>query len=415
MAALGPDGASHEGVGYWEYGVEYLLKFMDLARELLETDLYQHEWWKQTAAYAQYLTLPRKAWTRGNCIVDLADCPRGHWYGPEYLLRGLARAFGDGHAQWLAQQAEEADVTSPGAAWLNLVWLDPAVAPRAPAELPTLRHFADMGIVSARSDWSGDESQVVFKCGPFIGHEAVQAFGYDPGGGHVHPDANHFVVFAQGEWLVRDDGYRAKWTGQHNSLLVDGQGQLGEGRMWFDGSQLLRVKARPRILRVESNPQFDYMAGDAKEAYPKALGLRRCVRHLFFLKPDALIVCDDVAVDQSRDLELRFHPENPLTGREGRAFLFQTKRSALRLEPLTPDQAEITAENVAAADRHGDSTQQMFAVRMRHKGQEWRNAVALTWSSAGKEPPKVTLTQKEDAWLFSAGERTAQLDWRERE
>ena len=32
MAALGPDGASHEGVGYWEYGVEYMLKFMDLAR-----------------------------------------------------------------------------------------------------------------------------------------------------------------------------------------------------------------------------------------------------------------------------------------------------------------------------------------------------------------------------------------------
>ena len=27
MTALGPDGASHEGVGYWEYGVEYMLKF----------------------------------------------------------------------------------------------------------------------------------------------------------------------------------------------------------------------------------------------------------------------------------------------------------------------------------------------------------------------------------------------------
>mgnify|MGYP000452871547 CR=1 FL=1 len=33
MDALGDDGASHEGVGYWEYGVEYLLKFMHLARQ----------------------------------------------------------------------------------------------------------------------------------------------------------------------------------------------------------------------------------------------------------------------------------------------------------------------------------------------------------------------------------------------
>lgn len=29
MDALGDDGASHEGVGYWEYGVEYMLKLSD--------------------------------------------------------------------------------------------------------------------------------------------------------------------------------------------------------------------------------------------------------------------------------------------------------------------------------------------------------------------------------------------------
>jgi hypothetical protein len=82
-----------------------------------------------------------------------------------------------------------------------------------------LRHFEDLGIVSARSDWSGDESLLVFKCGPFLGHKAVGEFSFDPGGGHVHPDANHFVLFGAGEWLIRDDGYHAKWTGQHNTLL----------------------------------------------------------------------------------------------------------------------------------------------------------------------------------------------------
>ena len=87
MAALGPDGASHEGIGYWEYGVEYLLKFMELSRTLLGTDLSQNDWWRNTARYALYLTLPRAAWTRSRCVVDLADCPRGHWYGPDYLLR----------------------------------------------------------------------------------------------------------------------------------------------------------------------------------------------------------------------------------------------------------------------------------------------------------------------------------------
>ena len=54
MAALGPDGASHEGMGYWEYGAEYMLKFMDLARARLDVDLYTNQWWRNTARYAQY-------------------------------------------------------------------------------------------------------------------------------------------------------------------------------------------------------------------------------------------------------------------------------------------------------------------------------------------------------------------------
>jgi hypothetical protein len=176
MAALGPDGASHEGIGYWEYGVEYLLKFMELSRTLLGTDLSQHDWWRNTARYALYLTLPRAVWTRSHCVVDLADCPRGHWYGPDYLLRRLAQLTRDGHAQWLAAETDLAGVASPEASWLNLLWYDPTVVAHSPRDLPTLHHFQEMGIVSARSDWSGDESLVVFKCGPFLGHHAVDQY-----------------------------------------------------------------------------------------------------------------------------------------------------------------------------------------------------------------------------------------------
>ena len=334
MAALGPDGASHEGVGYWEYGAEYMLKFMDVARSRLGVDLYTNQWWGNTARYAQYLALPRQAWTRDNCIVDIADCPRSHWYGPGYLLRALAREFRDGYAQWLAQQVEDADVASPQAPWLNLLWFDPGLPATPPSSLPTLRHFEDMGIVSARSGWSGDESLVVFKCGPFLGHKAIQEFTYDAGGGHVHPDANHFVLFGAGEWLVRDDGYRSKWTGQHNTLLVDGQGQLGEGKEWFDGTQPLAVKACPRIVRVSSSADVDQMTGDAAAAYPPGLGLRRHLRHLVFLKPDVLLVCDEVRTDKPRRLELRFHPESRQAERDGKAFVMRGAKSILRLEPL---------------------------------------------------------------------------------
>jgi hypothetical protein len=61
---LGGDGASPEGIEYWSYGVEYLLKFWNLAADATG-DRPSSAWWKNTAAYRQYLALPRNAWKRG--------------------------------------------------------------------------------------------------------------------------------------------------------------------------------------------------------------------------------------------------------------------------------------------------------------------------------------------------------------
>ena len=412
MEALGDDGASHEGAGYWQYGVEYMMKFLHLSGQLLGADIVgEGQWWRNTAAYYAYLTVPRNAWTRRSSLVDIADCPRGNWYGPDYLLRGLAWEYRDGHAQWWAQQVDDADIEAASARWLNLIWYDPSVAPKPPTDLPTLRHFDDMDIVSARSDWSGDESLVVFKCGPYIGHKAVQEFDYDPGGGHVHPDANHFVVFGHGEWLIRDDGYRAKWTGQHNTLLIDGQGQLGEKQKWFNGAEALRLKARPRITRAASGPELDHITGDATEAYHPDISLKRCLRHLLFLKPNVLIVIDDVAVDGEKGLELRFHPEATDAEQQGQTFLIRGEKAALRIEALTPEGVTTAAEEVKGEGRGGDEFS-MFTVRLATNGSEWRNATALSWAPADVEPPAVELERGPTSWVFRAGDRNVTFDWR---
>jgi len=407
MESLGPDGASHEGVGYWQYGVEYMLKFMCLARDLLSVNLFDNEWWKHTARYYIYLTLPRGSWTRRNSIVDIADCPRYNWYGPDYLLRELAREYRDPYAQWFAQQVDEADIDAPSARWLNVLWYDPTVKPKPPTDLPTLHHFEDMGIVSARSDWSGRESLVVFKSGPFIGHHGVATFSYDPGGGHVHPDANHFVLFGAGEWLIRDDGYCAKHTAQHNTLLVDSRGQLGEGSQWFRGSEAF--EARPQILRAESSPALDQIVGDAASAYPVEVGLRRFVRVLLFVKPNALIVLDDIETDRERDLDLRFHPESSETEREGAAYIIKGKRAMLRLKLLTPQGVDVHAGEETVAGSHGRK-KTMFTIALRRRARHWRNAAVLTWAS-GESPPVVHLTAKRDTWTFRLLERVVTWNW----
>jgi hypothetical protein len=410
MDVLGPDGASHEGVGYWEYGAEYMLKFMYLADELLGVDLYNRPWWRNTAQYCQYLSLPVNAWTRSNCIVDLADCPRGHWYGPDHILRHLAGRYHDGHAQWLAEQVDKADVDAPGARWLNLIWYDPAVQAVPPQGLPTLHHFEDMGIVSSRTGWDGRESLVVFKCGPFIGRKALDEFSYDPGGGHVHPDVGHFMVFGNGQWLIRDDGYQDKWTDQHNTLLIDGVGQLGEGHTWLNGTECLLAKARPRVILANSSEELDHLAGDATAAYPLRAGLKRFVRHLLFVKPDALIVVDDIAVDTSRDLELRLHTESSDCKQDQTSYLVAGRQATLGVDLLTPENVKMDAANLPARGSHGRGAN-LFTIRFANHDSRWQNAVALSWAPVGTEVKHVSLAKDEKIWTFSVAGKKLVLDW----
>ncbi|MCE5250969.1 DUF4962 domain-containing protein [bacterium] len=414
MAVLGDDGASHEGPGYWSYGVEWMLKFMYLARDLTGDDMYDHPWWRKTAMYRLYMGLPQNSWSYSNTTVDYGDSPRYDWYGADYMLRALAHEYRDGYAQWLADALDRANAEHPIARWLNLLWYDPSVKAIPPDGLPTLRHFPDIDLVTARSDWSGDESFVFFKCGPYIGHTAIREFTYCPSSAHhVHPDTGNFMVFACGEWLIRDDGYRAKFTGYHNTLLIDSGEQLGGGGPIFNGAEPHGFQARPRIIRAVSAPGFDHITGDVAEAYPKAAGLRCFVRHLLFLKPDVLIVADDIALDMAHDLELRFHPEQQEGSCSGNAFVMHGKQAVLRLDPLVSEGVDVSAESIIALPKEPDEKGiPLYTVRLRKHGSQWRNAVALSWAKTGGEPVTVTCRAQGDTWTFTAGGRTVTLNWK---
>lgn len=393
--ALGPDGASHEGVGYWSYGVEYMLKFWALSADLLGEDLHS-PWWRKTALYRIYMGIPRNAWTPKNTIVDIADCPRQDYYGPDYLLFNLARRFHDPYAQGLALEIERANVgVNNTAPFLNLLWFDPKQPESAPATLPTMHHFDDIGIVSARSDWSGREALVVFKSGPPAGHDEVRhAFPRDPGFGHVHPDANHFVVFANGQWIIQDDGYRWKETGQHNTLLVDGIGQMGEHYQWFGRKPPLPLQGEPTILKAESNADYDLMIGDATGAYAPQVGLRRYVRRVIFWKAAAAVLAiDDIEADHARNLELRFHP---------------VETAGARIEDLTPQNVQSDQGIIEGKDRDGKPFPQ-FTLRMRTNAAKWFHVTSISWPAGGKSPVAVTMKRDGDQLTFEAGGKTLQL------
>jgi len=311
ISSFGDDGASHEGVSYWAYGVEYLLKFMDLGKDLLDYDFFKDStWFKNTAFFRIYSSLPVNYLEKNSTTMSFADAPRSDWYGPDYLLKKLAHEYNNGYAQYLSDILDQKDlnVTKNGC-FLNLLWYDPEIKPLSFENLPDFRHFNDIDIVLGRSDWNGNETMYAFKCGPYIGHKNLKEVDYDTGGGHVHPDAGSFQIFSFGEWLIVDDGYAFKMTEYQNTALINGTGQTGEGKNWFDGDKISKTKKFPNIEKAVENPDYHYIKGNLTNAYKDGAKLVSYKRHFIYLKPNVWVIFDDFENQNPSRFELYFHSD----------------------------------------------------------------------------------------------------------
>jgi hypothetical protein len=294
-----PDGTSIEGLSYGNYALEYCLRYAELARTLLGKDYYGSPWVKNYPRYILHSLVPSPA--ENEWAMTFGDSPRhGNSHGPEPQLFLLASRLGDKDAQLLGRRLIGLRQTGlSSASWWSILWFDPRAGETDPRSFPTFRHFDSIDQVMLRSAWEDTAATLVgIKCGPFMCKGLAREFGYDLGCAHGHPDAGSFQIYAHGRFLAIDPGYTMfKLTGNHNTLLVKGQGQLGEQEPWFAAGEALAFGQAPRILETRSEPEYDYVLGDISRAYHPALGLTRCLRHYLFIKPDILLVADELTLD----------------------------------------------------------------------------------------------------------------------
>jgi uncharacterized protein DUF4962/heparinase II/III-like protein len=307
------DGSSTEGHQYWAYSAESILRYCELARDLRHQDLYRSEWLKNIPDFIIHSTLPD--FSAENCVMSFGDSHRTYeLHGPTHILYRVAAEYRNPYAQWLALEMQRRGVGRRGyCGWAGLLWYDETLAPKPVAQLPTFWNCDDIGWVTSRSSWEPDAVMIGFKCGPMHGRKAQQYYVANPerheiGGGHGHADVNSFQIYARGQWLAIDPGYeRPKWTRTHNTVLVNGHGQLGEGQTWFDRKAVLEAKASSDLVQVEHHADYDYLVGDAMTIYPRAAGLRKFQRHFLFLKPDVVLIVDDLAADPPGRYEWLLH------------------------------------------------------------------------------------------------------------
>jgi hypothetical protein len=351
-AALGPDGVSPEGICYGGFFTDSYIRVASLVRDLLGWDPFAgNAHMRNLPLFYLYSSLPQKSLSGGQVHLHFGDSVRWNWYGPDYFLRYLAGVYRDPVAQYTAGRLSDEAVAAADGTYFNLLWHDPAVPAELPADQPAAHHFEDKGLVVLRSGWDGGESAFGFLCGPHAGHHALANYPQCIGGGHMAPAAGTFQLFAHGDWLINHGAYSKKFTAYHNTVLVNGAGQTGEGGEWFECRQMRLEKRGPSIYRFETGADYALISADVAPAYPAESGLTRFNRHVIAAGKDVWVIVDDLAAAKPARFDVLFHAwekefqaDRPFAAAGERAWETGGSRGRLRITLLGPEKGLGTAE-----------------------------------------------------------------------
>jgi hypothetical protein len=417
--ALGPDGVSPEGICYGGFFTDSYVRVAALVRDLLAYDPFDgNAHMRNLPLFYLYSSLPQKSLKGGNVHMHFGDSIRWNWHGPDYFLRYLAGIYNDPVAQVAADRLAGEGVSVDDGTYFNLLWHNPAVPAALPADMPAAHHFADKGLVLLRSGWDGDESVLGFICGPHAGHHALKHYPQCIGGGHMSPAAGNLQIFARGDWLLNHGGYSRKFTAYHNTVLVNGKGQEGEGGDWFECRQLRIEKRGPSIRRFETGEGYAIVSADVAPAYPEALGLKRFDRHVIAVGKDAWVVVDDLAAAKPATFEVLFHAwekefqaDRPFVAAGERVWETGGEKAKLRVTLVAPEASAGTAEEQfqQGMGAHKDRSMCTLRLGLPKPVRRARFVTLLEALPAGGAPQvkagwdgkQLTLTGPDKTWRFS--------------
>jgi hypothetical protein len=257
----------------------------------------------------------------------------------------LAQRFKSGEAQGVAEWLRSFNHVNAEDFW-SLVWFDPQVRAIPIAQQKTWHYFADHDVVFWRSDWSQNATAFAFKCGPSEGHHTASLLKQFPdwrlSSGHAHPDANSFIIFANGEYLTGDTGYAGiPMTEHHNTLMVNGRGQAKEG-LGHDAFADVPYESINRIRIVDLKIQDDYVLikGDATSAYEPDLGVKRFIRSFEYRPSTGFTIRDEVETIKPVTITSVIHGDGGLKKESEQRFVIDRRGTKLWIDLIDPKEVE---------------------------------------------------------------------------
>ncbi len=330
------DGSLIEGSSYGAYETEMRALFYYLSLELLDQDLFR----PNHLGLADFYThLHKPSDDELNHIFPWGDSSKALGYhSPINMLLCLASRHKSKNIQSQTYQILKKGFTYGSAfEWMNIIFYNPNVAFEENVKVKTDTIFSDLNMIFSRDNWSNDATALSFKCGPFQGFKAKKLFDGEPGGSHCNADNASLQLYAKQTDLLIDPGYEQfKLTKNHNTLLINGYGQLGEGSKWFKVNHCLHYGQTGEIIDYQSNNKYACWIADASKTYLPKADLESYFRSVVFLKPNIVLILDEVKTNTKSKFEIYWHTPLKTKQKDKDQFVFQNKKAQLILDVFAP-------------------------------------------------------------------------------
>lgn len=270
-----------------------------------------------------------------------------------------------------------------------------------PAGTPNALLLSSIGQVAMHSDLSAPgRTSVYFKSSP----PPYGAYN------HSHADQNSFVVNAGGQRLAIESGYydgykTAHWlnwyhtTKAKNAITYDG----GLGQLFYESGGRMGYGKVTGFTHAASH---DIVSGDATAAYGGALS--KAQRSLVYLRPNLILVYDDLASATSRQWEWNIHAINQMTSSSDRTATIQNGGQTMCITMLAGPTMRFTQTNAFSANPGGSRPAQWhgrFYSTTRLPSTEF---VALL--DVGCTRPVASATKRDGVWTIPVGATMVTID-----
>jgi hypothetical protein len=371
----GKDGGWVHGLAYFRMNFETLLDIPWRIREYTGFDFFRHTpWYRENTNYFLYGFPPGSAGTGfADNAHDLPE-PRGDYLA---YADALSRIVQNPYAAWYRDRItqvtgeltphyqdywEKDYVTDANAAirledtamlqWARLKYLSlaPAAQPESPADLPKARVFEGVGLVTMHSQ----PLDQLAEGNLFLAMRASPYGTYS----HMLSDNNTFNMVYGGDRLFYHTGYKVamsaphrqlyyKHTQSHNGILINGEGQP------------YSTEAYAWIENFLTGDRLSYAVGNASNAYDSAEekadpGLNNFKRHVLMLRPDIVVVYDELDAEKPAAWSYLLHSYYEMTMKPDQAMLSTSNRAGRAVAHLygsslmnwaVTDEYPVPAEN----------------------------------------------------------------------